>query len=505
MRSRFLQPFVAFTRPAHFAVAALLLAGPAVEGRAQAVRVRANFPATNAPVRALAIDSARRIAYIGGDFTIVGGQDRLRLAAIHLDTGAVLPWNPLPNGTVETIAIDGDRIYIGGRFGSVNGNPRSRIAALDLAGNVVPTWNAAVRTAGFPLDPSLDEARVTSIAITPSNIFVAGTFTEVQSISTGQDATRRNRLAAFTKDNASVRNWNPNPNGEIHALRTSGTTLHVIGTFSSITGGDGVVRARRSYARFNNNVAVQPVSLLPTANAGADPAAFTAIALRGDTTILAGPFSRIGAEARTGLAIIDDTGSLLPFRATPGLSLVTAITANNTTIFTADDGRFVNGQLRFLRAYDNAGTLLPWLPVVANNSGFEDPVTFRANPPEFLALALDGPWLYVAGSFTVISGVYQPGFAALSLPVTTPPPTLSARGRTSIKTTRKKLTLKGTSTNSTLIQYKAGKGGFKNARGTAAAWKFPVRLGTKKRTIAKVRATGPGGTSKLLKFTITRK
>lgn len=215
--------------------------------------------------------------------------------------------------------------------------------------------------------------------------------------------------------------------------------------------------------------------------------------------------SRIGAEARTGLAIIDDTGSLLPFRATPGLSLVTAITANNTTIFTADDGRFVNGQLRFLRAYDNAGTLLPWLPVVANNSGFEDPVTFRANPPEFLALALDGPWLYVAGSFTVISGVYQPGFAALSLPVTTPPPTLKARGRTSIKTTRKKLTLKGTSTNATLIQYKAGRGGFKNARGTAAAWKFPVRLGTKKRTIAKVRATGPGGKSKVLKFTITRK
>ena len=298
--------------------------------------------------------------FAGGPFDTVDGQARQGLAAFGIDgTLQATAFPPVIGGSVETIAIDGDRIYIGGRFGSVNGNPRSRIAALDLAGNVVPTWNAAVRTVGFPLDPSLDEARVTSIAITPSNIFVAGTFTEVQSISAGQDATRRNRLAAFTKDNASVRNWNPNPNGEIHALRTSGTTLHVIGTFSSITGGDGVVRARRSYARFNNNVAVQPVSLLPTANAGADPAAFTAIALRGDTTILAGPFSRIGAEARTGLAIIDDTGSLLPFRATPGLSLVTAITANNTTIFTADDGRFVNGQLRFLRAYDNAGTLLP--------------------------------------------------------------------------------------------------------------------------------------------------
>lgn len=83
-------------------------------------------------------------------------------------------------------------------------------------------------------------------------------------------------------------------------------------------------------------------------------------------------------------------------------------------------------------------------------------------------------------------------------------PELSSIGKQSFKTTKKKVILKGTSTDVSAVTYKFGKGGFKTARGSASSWKIPVKLKSGN-NIIRVIGTGPGGTSSLLKFKVRRK
>jgi len=472
--------------------------------------VRPDFPSTNQVVRALAIDSVRGIAYIGGDFTRVGEVDRLRLAAIDLATGEVLPWTPTANATVEAIAVDGDRIYIGGRFGSVNGNLRSRIAALNLNGTLDLTWIAHARSEGYPpdFDPALDDVRVTDIAVTATNVFVAGNFSEVRSITTGQPAVGRSRLAAFTKDNASVRNWNPGPNGTVAKIVTSGSTLHVLGGFTTIRDGSGNVQARRGYAQFNGSVAIQPPNPQATSSFGSTVEGFSSFAQRGTGFFLGGEFSRIGALNRSGVAEFNASGTLQAFAPNPS-SIPLSMFADADVLYAGELEPFVNGVRYYLRAYDLSGDLIrSWRPDLPPNSSFEDPF-LGVGSPRIAHVEREGDWIYLAGSFTSISGVAKAGIAAIS-PYTAatsqpppPAPTLALRGSRKIKTTNSRLVLRGVAANADRVEFQHGKSRFQAARGSAERWKIPVRL-TDGRSIVKIRAIGPGGQSRILKVSVNR-
>src|SRR5205823_3688115 len=73
-------------------------------------------PKVDGPVYAATSDGAGGW-YIGGDFITVGGLSRKHAA--HIDsTGTVLAWNPKPNNTVRSIAVDAanDTVYLGGAF-----------------------------------------------------------------------------------------------------------------------------------------------------------------------------------------------------------------------------------------------------------------------------------------------------------------------------------------------------------------------------------------------------
>lgn len=66
-----------------------------------------------------------------GSFDEVGGQPRRNLAAIDAATGAVLPWNPDPDGVSMTVKRQGDRLYFVGDFTLWNGQPRPGVARVD--------------------------------------------------------------------------------------------------------------------------------------------------------------------------------------------------------------------------------------------------------------------------------------------------------------------------------------------------------------------------------------
>ena len=74
--------------------------------------------------------------YAAGGFTKVGAIDRLRLAAFHPTTGALLAWAPTADAGVNAIlpTPDGSRIIVGGRIRHIErvhragpGRDRSRL------------------------------------------------------------------------------------------------------------------------------------------------------------------------------------------------------------------------------------------------------------------------------------------------------------------------------------------------------------------------------------------
>lgn len=111
-------------------------------------------PAVAAPVRA--IQTTGTTVYLGGDFTVVDGQERKRLAALSR-SGTLLPFKADIDEPVRALLAAPDRgqVLVGGRFHNVNGKPEQALVSLN------PTTGSTVRS--FP-DWLPDRSAVTSLA-----------------------------------------------------------------------------------------------------------------------------------------------------------------------------------------------------------------------------------------------------------------------------------------------------------------------------------------------------
>jgi uncharacterized repeat protein (TIGR01451 family) len=175
-------------------------------------------------VAALALDG-NGVLYIGGDFTNIGGAARQYVAKVSASgTGGVdASWNPNSNYTVEALALDGaGSLYIGGNFFLVGGQSRERIAkvAAGGTGTVDPSWN-----------PSAD-ASVSALAVDGSGgVYAGGLFTTIS----GQS---RNYIAklAGSGTGAVDASWNPSANGKVNTLAVAGGAVFAGGAFTTIGG-----------------------------------------------------------------------------------------------------------------------------------------------------------------------------------------------------------------------------------------------------------------------------
>ncbi len=116
------------------------------------------------------------------------------------------------------------------------------------------------------------------------------------------------------------------------------------------------------------------------------------------------------------------------------------------------------------------------------------------NPLDNTARSAGAAYVFVPGSRVIDPPAGQP---------TPTRPTLALSGKPTITTTRSRIVLKGTAADADGVEFKAGKGGFKPAKGNGQKWKIPLRL-TSSRTVVKIRATGTGGRSKVLKIKVTK-
>jgi trimeric autotransporter adhesin len=97
--------------------------------------------------------------YVGGLFRTIDGHSQPRLAAFDLTTGDFeTSWRPRPNGTVSTMSPDPttDSLFIGGGFTAVSGVPRDKLAAVALdTGAVMTAFDPGLRRPGVSGDTAV--------------------------------------------------------------------------------------------------------------------------------------------------------------------------------------------------------------------------------------------------------------------------------------------------------------------------------------------------------------
>lgn len=153
------------------------------------------FTGTGSAVYALTVADGK--LWVGGRFNFTGpdGKNRINIASIDPDTGALTNFRPRVSGVVWALADDSSKVYAGGKFTKVSGQPRNRLAAFSLDGSLDAAWT-----------PSAND-KVADMAVTPdgSGLFITGTFTSVSNPNGTSHA--RNKIARLSTATGTVHSW----------------------------------------------------------------------------------------------------------------------------------------------------------------------------------------------------------------------------------------------------------------------------------------------------------
>jgi hypothetical protein len=128
-------------------------------------------PTINGQVLSVVASPDGRRVYVGGEFTIVNGQRRGRVAAFDTATGKlVTTFAPALDQRVRAIVPTSSRVYLGGAFSTANGLRRTRIAAFSPSNGALLSWA-----------PKADDGQVLSLVAAPggTRIVVGGQFTKL--------------------------------------------------------------------------------------------------------------------------------------------------------------------------------------------------------------------------------------------------------------------------------------------------------------------------------------
>ncbi len=351
-----------------------------------------NFkPDPNGAVFTLAISSST--LYVGGNFTLIGGQPRDKLAALNLNNrGIPLSFNSNPDDNdileIRKILITGSIMYVAGSFSKILGAPRSNIAALDVNGNLqvwqTPEIKFVQSYQGSPTAefvPSIRAIAVDSKSY-PQKIFVGGIFNQI-------GTTTVNYLAVFDLRTGNLLSSDFNLNGPVYDIEINSSVVYVGGQFSTF----------RNYS-IRNLVAFYTSSLNnPLPFAETDGPVFD-IEIASSTIYLVGNFLKINNQPKPYLAAIryisDDEFSILPWSPLLPDSPPKVIKLFGNNLYVG--GQFVGlgGENRnCLIAVDgNTGQILSWNPNLL--------VSTTSLPCAVNSLALTSRALYVGGLFDYV-------------------------------------------------------------------------------------------------------
>ncbi len=329
--------------------------------------------------------------YIGGTFTSVGGESRSKIAHILADGSVDLNFNPgVPgqNSAVNALAVseDGSTVYVGGGFENIGGQTRNNLAAVDAATGTVTNFNPA----GLGTD-----GQVFALKVSGTQVYVGGQFEKLG----GQT---RNGLAKVAGTTGGDLGWITNPTfgaggGLIMAIEVSGNSVYVGGVFTNI--GGQALRHLAKLSATNGNAAAEfapnPDDIV------------LSLALSGTTVYAGGDFKNIAGQPRPKLARLNAVpGTLTPFDAklvaTDGIR---ALAVSGTELYLGGFLTSVGGAPRTAMAKVDAttGVVLPFDPHIG---AFDGAVSVKT-------LAVAGTSVYVGGQLSFVNRVTRHGVAAL--------------------------------------------------------------------------------------------
>ena len=304
--------------------------------------------------------------FLGGQFTAVGGQPRMRLAHVLADH-SVSSWNPGVDGGVSQLILKGSTLYVAGIFTHVGGVARQSIAALDaVTGDILP-FDPNPFVFGNEYEPS-----ISAMALRGDTLYVGGGFEQIS-------GALRTGLAALDATSGACLPWNPGLFG-VTAMTLTSTDLYV-GDGSTVVDFDPASGAEKPWSV---SVSGHVTAILP----------------HGSTVYLAGSFGSIEGKTRSFLGAVDaGTGAVSDWN--PGASYqVNALAVSGSTIYAGGGFSIVGGQTRFcVAAIDSVtGQATTWSPNMN---------------AEVNVLVPDGPNLFVGGVFTSAGGEIRESLAAL--------------------------------------------------------------------------------------------
>lgn len=287
------------------------------------------------------------IVYLSGDFTAInGGTTRNKLASVGLSDGLVQSFNPNVNNSVVSMAYTGgSNIYFGGSFTTVGGVARASIAAVNETTGAVASWNPIISNV------------VTSVVSRNSNIIFSG----------WPDSVNGNTAYGYSVElngstGAPVKYWHAIGRYEKlfvtsndHLLFGGGDSSYGIVNRSGATARQGVavVGYDGSLKPFSVNLANMTVS---------------DIDLVGTTLYMVGSFSSVNGTARSGYAAVNITnGSVLAGshsfkdRNNSGDRLPSTVTVHNGNVYLGGRFQYVDGQTKTgCCSLDSSGNLRSW-------------------------------------------------------------------------------------------------------------------------------------------------
>jgi hypothetical protein len=179
-------------------------------------------PGANGSVDALALSNA--IVYAGGGFTTIGGQSRQYIAALDAGDGTPTSFNPASDNVVLAILVHDPLVYVGGHFGAIGGQTRWSIAALDPFDGSATNWNAHINH-----DAADGGSNVQSVAVSGSTVYLGGSFVFA-------GGAPRANLAALQASDATATDFSADTDGVVFAVAASSSAVYAGGVFTEIGG-----------------------------------------------------------------------------------------------------------------------------------------------------------------------------------------------------------------------------------------------------------------------------
>lgn len=335
-------------------------------------------PEPDNPVSSLATSGST--LYVGGRFSAISAQGRSRLAAFNASSGSLLAWNPAVVGfDVADLGVSGSTVFAGGNFTKIGGADHDNLAALDASTGSATAFNAS-------LGPS---ETVNSVAVGAGTVFVGGRG--------GSNASR-----AYNASTGAQASWNPNAQGDVHAVSAQAGKVFVGGRFA---GAGAPLASVGGLAKLTGDGDLD-TSWAPSPG----PGGVNSMALSGTKLYVGGTFSSIGGTSRDRLAALStSTGTASAWN--PGFvgelnPSVHALAIGGSTLYVGGRFGMIAGATRSSLAAFDTGTdaLTAWNPG-AMTGPLGSAIVYAIEPL--------GSTVYVGGLFTSIAGAARSNAAAL--------------------------------------------------------------------------------------------